>query len=104
MRRSGSHSSQRGRYQFHLPSSFIVAGSRTPRITVASISTATASPAPICLMSSVLSVAKIAKTATITAAAAVTVLAVPAMPRDTASSVRVPRSTSSLMRLTMKTW
>ena len=42
-----------GRYQFHSPSSFIAAGSRTPRMRVASSRTATASPTPICLMSSV---------------------------------------------------
>ncbi len=80
-RARGSQPSQRGRYQFQRPSSFIVAGSSTPRMIVASISTATARPTPICLMSSVLRQAKIANTATITAAAAVTVLAVEAMPR-----------------------
>ena len=72
------------------PSSFIVAGSSTPRMIVASISTATARPTPICLMSSVESVAKIANTATITSAALVTVLAVVRMPRSTASSVDRP--------------
>lgn len=62
---------------------------------VASSSTATASPTPICLMSSVRSEAKIANTATITAAALVTVDAVVRMPCATASSVGMPRSTSS---------
>ena len=57
---------------------------------VASSSTATARPTPICLMSSVESVAKIANTATITSAALVTVLAVVRMPRSTASSVEQP--------------
>src|SRR5207244_1462206 len=47
----GIHSSQRGRYQFQSPpSSFIAAGSSTPRISVASINTATASPTPSCLI------------------------------------------------------
>ena len=55
---------------------------------VASSSTATARPTPICLMSSVESVAKIANTATITSAALVTVLAVVRIPRSTASCGR----------------
>ena len=42
----GSHSSQLGRYQFQSPSTFIDAGSSTPRTIVASISTATARPTP----------------------------------------------------------
>jgi hypothetical protein len=42
----GSHSSQRGRYQFQSPSSFIAAGSSTPRISVASINTAVEEPEP----------------------------------------------------------
>src|SRR5204863_9899745 len=45
----GSQPSQRGRYQLRGPSSFIVAGSRTARTTVASSSTATARPTPISL-------------------------------------------------------
>jgi hypothetical protein len=44
--RLGSQLSQRGRYQFQSPSSFIVAGSRTARTIVASMSTAAASPMP----------------------------------------------------------
>ena len=40
----GSHSSHFGRYQFQSPRSFIVAGSSTPRMIVASIRTATAEP------------------------------------------------------------
>ena len=71
---------------------------------VASSSTATARPTPICLMSSVESVAKIANTATITIAALVTVLAVVRIPRSTACSVESPRSTSSRIRLRMNTW
>jgi hypothetical protein len=42
----GSHSSHFGRYQFQSPRSFIVAGSKTPRMIVASRKTATASPTP----------------------------------------------------------
>ena len=44
----GSHSSQLGRYQFQSPSSFIVAGSSTERMIVASMSTATPKPKPDC--------------------------------------------------------
>ena len=69
----GTHSSQRGMYQFQSPSSFIVAGSRTPRMTVASISTASASPTPSCFIMISCSVPKIAKTATMMIAALVTV-------------------------------
>jgi hypothetical protein len=65
---------------------------------------ATASPTPICLNSSRLSVAKTANTATITTAALVTTPAVLLMPCATASSVRSPRSTASRIRLRMKTW
>src|SRR5581483_5087488 len=99
----GSQSSQRGRYQFQSPSSFISAGSSTARTTVESIRIAAASPKPICLMSSVRSVTKIANTATITTAALVTGPAVRLIPVATASSVRIPESTSSLMRLRMNT-
>src|SRR5436305_14323377 len=68
----GSHSSHLGRYQFQSPRSFIVAGSSTPRMIVASRRTATASPTPSCLKISSDSVAKIANTEIITAAALVT--------------------------------
>jgi hypothetical protein len=87
--------SQLGRYQFRSPSNFIVAGSRTPLIGVASITIAAASPTPICLNSMKLSVAKMENTATITIAALVTVPAVEPMPR----SVGLPRSTSSFGKL-----
>jgi hypothetical protein len=103
-RRRGSHSSQFGRYQLRSPSNFIVAGSSTPLITVASIRIAAASPTPICLKSMKLRVAKIENTATITIAALVTVPAVEPMPRSIAFSVGMPRSTSSLIRLRMNTW
>ena len=86
----GSHSSQLGRYQFQSPSSFIAAGSITPRMIVASIRTATARPSPSSLKSRKLSVTKTRKTPTITAAALVTVPAVVAMPCCTASSVLMP--------------
>ena len=46
----GSQSSQCGRYQFRSPRSFIVAGRSTPRMIVASIRTAIASPMPSCLI------------------------------------------------------
>ena len=74
--RVGSHSSHVGRYQFHSPSSFIAAGSSTARMIVASISTATARPKPICFTSISLSVANSPKTATMMIAALVTVPAV----------------------------
>ena len=70
----------------------MVAGSRTARMIVASISTASARPTPICLNSSIRRVAKIPKTATITIAALVTTEAVLAMPWATACSVLMPRS------------
>jgi hypothetical protein len=57
-------------YQFHLPSSVIAQGSSTARTSVASSSTATASPTPNSLNSTAVSVAKIAKTGTVTIAAA----------------------------------
>ena len=100
----GSHSSQRGRYQFHSPSSFITAGSSTARTMVASIRIAAARPKPICLMSSVRRLTKIANTATITIAALVTVPAVRLIPAAIASSVDIPPSRSSLIRLRMNTW
>src|SRR4051812_29057732 len=68
----GSHSSQRGRYQFQSPSSFIVAGSNTTRTTVASTSIATARPTPNSLRNMNWRLAKIANTPTITSAALVT--------------------------------
>ena len=49
-------------YQFHLPSSFMDAGSTTPRISVASIATATARPTPNSCRSISESVAKIENT------------------------------------------
>src|SRR4051794_3698606 len=76
----GSHSSHFGRYQFQSPNSFMVAGSRTPRMSVASMSTATARPTPSSLKMSSESVAKIAKTEIITIAALVTTPAVVLMP------------------------
>ena len=86
------------------PSSFIAAGSRIARTSVASIRTATARPTPISFMSTMQSVAKIEKTATITAAALVTVPAVAAIPSRTASSLLRPRSTPSRTRLRISTW
>ena len=100
----GSHWSQLGRYQFRSPSSFIVAGSSTPRTSVASIRIAAASPTPNCLKISIERVAKIEKTATITIAALVTTPAVDLIPCAIASSMLAPRSNVSRIRLTMKTW
>src|SRR2546430_1826754 len=69
----GIHSSHLGRYQFQSPSTFIEAGSSTPRTIVASINTAAARPTPISLKSMNVSVMKTANTTTITIAALVTV-------------------------------
>src|SRR3954463_9590425 len=88
----GNHSSQLGRYQFHFPSSFMVAGSNTARTTVASTRTATASPTPNCLRNMNCSDAKTANTPTITMAALVTTPAVDLMPWATASSLDMPLS------------
>src|SRR5918995_2656339 len=94
-RTRGSQRSQLGRYQFQSPSNFMVAGRKTARTTVASISTATARPTPICLNSSALSVAKIENTAIITTAALVTTPAVDLIPCATASPVLMPPSNAS---------
>ena len=69
------------------PSSAITAGSSTARMIVASMSTATARPTPICLKSCIDSVPKIANTATMMTAALVTTPAVVRMPCATASVV-----------------
>jgi hypothetical protein len=100
----GSHSSHVGRYQFHAPSSFMVAGRSTARTIVASIRTAAASPRPNCLKKGAYRVPKTAKTATMTIAALVTTPAVDLMPCATASSIFMPRSKDSRIRLRMKTW
>ena len=86
----GSHSSQRGRYQFQSPSNFIVAGSSTPRMIVASISTATARPTPICLMSSVAQRGEDREDGDHHGGGAGEIEAVVRMPRATASSVGMP--------------
>jgi hypothetical protein len=86
------------------PSSFIAAGSSTARTMVASISTAVARPTPNCFSITTDSVAKIEKTKTITIAALVTTPAVVLIPNATASSVFMPRSYASLIRLRMNTW
>src|SRR5215471_2742391 len=88
----GSHPSHRGRYQFQSPSSVIVAGRSTPRTSVASISTAAASPTPNCFSITSESVPKIENTNTITTAALVTTPAVVLIPCATASRVVIPLS------------
>ena len=100
----GSHSSHFGRYQFQSPSSFIVAGSSTPRTSVASSRTATARPMPISFMSRIGMSANTANAPTITSAALVTTPAVVMIPWATASSVFIPRSYASRTRLRMNTW
>ena len=81
-----------------------MAGRSTPRTIVASMRIATARPTPICLKMIDERIAKIPNTATITIAALDTVLAVDLMPWATASSVLMPRSTASRIRLMMNTW
>src|SRR4029079_5182185 len=81
----GSQFSLLGMYQFQRPRSFIEAGSTTPRISVASISTAAARPIPNSCRSTREGGAKIANTATTTAAAAVTTPAELRMPCSTAA-------------------
>ena len=76
----GAHDSQCGKYQFHSPSSFIVAGRSTPRTIVASIITAVASPTPNCFIMISDMVPKMLKTKTMTTAALVTTPAVDLMP------------------------
>src|SRR4029079_9973556 len=88
----GSHWSHRGRYQFHSPSSFMLAGRSTARTIVASIRIATDTPTPTCLKNSIERVAKIENTSTITIAALVTTPAVRLMPFEIASSMLSPRS------------
>ena len=70
----------------------MLAGSRTPRISVASSRTANARPTPICLNMMNERLPKIANTATITIAALVTTPAVFLIACDTASSVLMPLS------------
>ena len=100
----GSHCSPRGSHQLRSPSSFIAAGSSTPRTTVASISIAPARPTRICLNSIIDSVPKIENTSTITTAALVITPAVDLIPWAIASSVLQPLSTASRMRVRMNTW
>ena len=72
----GSKCSALGSHQLRSPRSFIVAGSRTPRMSVASSRMAKARPTPICLNIIHESVPKIANTQTMTTAALVTTPAV----------------------------
>ena len=67
---------QRGSHQLRSPSSSIVAGTRTIRTSVASMSTATASPRPISLSDRTSATTKLPNTQTMIAAAAVMTLAV----------------------------
>jgi hypothetical protein len=94
----------RGSHQFQSPRSFMLAGSRTPRMSVASSRTANARPTPICLNIIQDSDPKIANTQTITSAALVTTPAVFLIAWDTASSVFMPRSKASRTRDRMNTW
>src|SRR5215467_1689747 len=86
-RRPGSHDSLRGRYQHRSPSRDMAAGSRIPRTTVASISTAAARPMPSVLVSTIGSVARMENTATMMTAALVTTPALLEMPPTRASRV-----------------
>ena len=82
----------------------MAAGISSPRTTVASISTAKASPTPSVLTSTNDSVAKMENTATMITAALVTTPALLAMPPTSASWVLAPASRRSRTRLRMNTW
>ena len=81
-----------------------MAAEQDARTIVASISTAAASPTPNCFIMISESVAKIENTNTITIAALVTTPAVDLIPCAIASSVLMPRSYASRIRLRMNTW
>src|SRR5581483_11731123 len=100
----GSHSSQLGRYQFQRPRICIAAGRRTERMIVASISSATATPKPICWNMTRSPIAKPVKTATMISAAPVIRRAVDATPWTRASVVEPVASKRSLIRLSRNTW
>ena len=78
-------------------------GTRIVRISVASSSTATASPKPICWNITSWPDAKPANTATMISAAPVMMPAVAPMPSVTASVLSPVLSQASLMRLSRKT-
>src|SRR3954468_18532839 len=90
-----SRSSQRGSHQFRSPSSDIVAGTSTSRMTVASRKTATARPSPIILTTGSLDSVKARKTLTMMAAAAVMTRAVAVNPRTTLPRLSPPSRHSS---------
>jgi len=85
------------------PSSDIVAGTRTSRITVASRSTATASPTPIIFTTTSPDRVNDRKTLTMMAAAALMTRAVEASPRTTLSRPSPSRNHSSRTRESRKT-
>src|SRR5215204_604495 len=101
---SGSQVSQEGRYQLRSPRSFIVAGTRTERTMVASISSATAMPKPICWNAIVSPIAKPQKTAMMMSAAPVMRRAVEPMPKEIAAFVSPVWVYRSRMRLSRNTW
>lgn len=101
---SGSHRSHFGKYQLRSSSRAMTAGSSTPRMIVASISTAAARPTPICFMDCIDSVPKIANTATMITAALVTTPAVVTTPWAMASRVLRPWRRASRIRETTNTW
>ena len=88
----GSQSSHLGRYQFQSPRSFMLAGSSTDRMIVASMSTATPRPRPNSWPSTFRPRAKVPKTPTMMAAALVICPAVSLIPSDTDASFPSPRS------------
>ena len=77
IRRSGSHSSHFGRYQFQSPSKRITAGTRIVRTMVASSKIATASPNPTCCRNTSRPVLNPRKTTTMISAAPVMMLTLP---------------------------
>ena len=85
-------------HQFALPASRMKAGTRVPRMSVASISTASASPTPSSLMNVICDVAKAMNTTDSRPAAAVTMRPVRSSPTATEAVLSPVRSYSSLIR------
>src|SRR5207344_2433316 len=95
LRRGSTRSSHRGSHQLRSPSSSMVAGTRTSRTSVASMSTATANPRPISLIARTSATTKLPNTQTMIAAAAVMTRAVDDRPCTTAERLSRVRLYSS---------
>ena len=100
----GSHSSQRGKYQFHVAEQLHRRGQKHRADDRGVEQDRSCEPDAELLEEQHRERAKIANTPTMTIAALVTTPAVDLMPCATASSVLAPRSNASRIRLMMKTW